>query len=232
MTWQHTTALIAGAFLLTLTPVRAVAHEDFWTGAVDAPPALVHTVGDTQTATDDANTMGAVSSVSTSDQLLIDSAKSAAPLTVSDHATIVAVTADGQMRVLQKGTNRFTCVPDDPTTPGTDPMCADPNAWQWALALMGHKDPPKDKIGFMFMMRGGTDASNTDPFATRPEPGNHWIATGQHVMIVGTAGDVSKGYPRLADPDTSQPYVMYPGTPYEHLMIPVGSPLAVTATQQ
>jgi hypothetical protein len=209
--------------------VRAVAHDDAWTGAVDAPSPLVHMVSDKQTTTD--VTTGAVSPVPATDQELLDSAKSAAPLPISEHATIVAMTADGQMRTLQTGTNQFTCVPDDPTTPGIDPMCADPNAWQWALAIMGHKDPPKDKVGFMFMMRGGTDASNTDPFATRPEPGNHWIATGQHVMIVGTAGSVSQGYPRLADPDTSQPYVMYPGTPYEHLMIPVGSSMAVTAVK-
>jgi hypothetical protein len=229
MRWQHTTALIAGASLFTMMTVRAVAHEDCWNDA-GLDKALVHTISDNDAATDPAAT-AAVSTVPTTDQELIDSAKSAAPLPVSEHATIVAMTADGQMRILQKGSNQFTCVPDDPTTPGTDPMCADPNAWAWDLAIMAHKDPPKDRVGFMFMMRGGTDASNTDPFATRPEPGNHWIATGQHIMIVGTAGDVTKGYPRLADPDTSQPYVMYPGTPYEHLMIPVGPPLAVTAKQ-
>jgi hypothetical protein len=37
-------------------------------------------------------------------------------------------------------------------------------------------------------------------------------------MVVG--GDTS-GYPRSADPDTSKPYVMWPGTAYEHLMLPV-----------
>jgi hypothetical protein len=28
-------------------------------------------------------------------------------------------------------------------------------------------------------------------------------------------------YPKDADPDTSVPYVMWPGTPYQHLMIPI-----------
>jgi hypothetical protein len=28
-------------------------------------------------------------------------------------------------------------------------------------------------------------------------------------------------YPRSAEPDTSAPYVMWPGTPYEHVRIPV-----------
>ena len=30
-----------------------------------------------------------------------------------------------------------------------------------------------------------------------------------------------QGYPTEAKPDTTQPYVMWPGTPYAHLMIPV-----------
>jgi hypothetical protein len=35
-------------------------------------------------------------------------------------------------------------------------------------------------------------------------------------------GAMAQTYPsQKANPDTSQPYVMWPGTPYEHLMIPV-----------
>ena len=29
------------------------------------------------------------------------------------------------------------------------------------------------------------------------------------------------GYPESADSDTTKPYVMWAGTPYKHLMIPV-----------
>ena len=64
-------------------------------------------------------------------------------------------------------------------------------------------------------------ASNTDPWATKSEPGNHWIKTGAHVMIVGPAAKTMAGYPRAADADPTKPYVMWPGTPYEHLMLPV-----------
>jgi hypothetical protein len=74
------------------------------------------------------------------------------------------------------------------------------------------------------MLSGGTDASNTDPYATKPEPNNTWIETGPHVMIVGGKG-MMPGYPRTPKPaDTAQPYVMWPDTPYEHLMIPVQAP--------
>src|SRR5207302_4069470 len=33
-----------------------------------------------------------------------------------------------------------------------------------------------------------TDASNTDPYAQKPEASNNWIETGPHVMIVGAKG--------------------------------------------
>src|SRR5438132_12537648 len=37
----------------------------------------------------------------------------------------------------------------------------------------------------MYMLAGGTDASNTDPYATKPPATNYWIKTGPHVMVVG-----------------------------------------------
>jgi hypothetical protein len=39
-------------------------------------------------------------------------------------------------------------------------------------------------------------------------------------MIVGGIKGVAEGLPRSAKPDESAPYVMWPGTPYEHLMLP------------
>ena len=100
-------------------------------------------------------------------------------------------------------------------------MCMDANAFAWAGAWMAHKDPPAGKVGFMYMLAGGTDASNTDPFATKPTSENHWVKTGPHVMIVGADASFYDSYPKSADPDTSQPYVMWAGTPYQHLMAPV-----------
>ncbi len=45
--------------------------------------------------------------------------------------------------------------------------------------------------------------------------------TGSHVMIVGAeAKSMMQGYPRDAKADPNKPYVMWPGTPYEHLMLP------------
>jgi hypothetical protein len=97
----------------------------------------------------------------------------------------------------------------------------DKNAFEWAGAWVGHKTPPSGKTGFMYMLQGGTDASNTDPYATKPEAGNHWVKTGAHVMVVGAEPGFYDMYPKGADPNTHAPYVMWAGTPYQHLMVPV-----------
>ncbi len=156
-----------------------------------------------------------------SDEQMIASAMSAAPRKVAQHATIVAMGADGKMRTLRKGSNGFTCMADNPETPGPDPMCMDENAMEWVHAYVSHATPAAGKIGLMYMLAGGTDASNTDPFATGPTASNHWIKTGPHVMIVGADASFYGQYPKSADPDTSTPYVMWAGTPYQHLMAPV-----------
>lgn len=158
---------------------------------------------------------------SAADKKMIASAMRAAPKKVSAAATIVAMNADGTMRTLREGTNGFTCIPDNTATPGPDPMCMDKAAFEWAGAWMGHKTPASGKIGFMYMLSGGTDASNTDPYAQKPGADTHWIKTGPHVMIVGAESSFYDMYPKSADPDTAAPYVMWPGTPYQHLMIPI-----------
>jgi hypothetical protein len=156
-----------------------------------------------------------------SDAQMIASAMAAAPASVAKQATIVAMDANGSMRTLRTGTNGFTCMPDNPATPGPDAMCMDKNALAWAMAWVAHETPPAGKVGFMYMLAGGTDASNTDPYATSPAANNHWIKTGPHVMVVGADQSFYDGYPKDADPDTSVPYVMWAGTPYQHLMAPV-----------
>ena len=156
-----------------------------------------------------------------SDDQLIQSATKAAPAKVAAGAKIVAADDKGGMRTLREGSNGFTCMPDNPTTPGPDPMCMDAAAMEWANAWMSKKPPSVGKVGLMYMLEGGTDASNTDPYATAPTKENHWVETGPHVMVVGAAPEFYAMYPKNADPDTAVPYVMWSGTPYQHLMIPV-----------
>jgi hypothetical protein len=156
-----------------------------------------------------------------SDQDAITSAMSAAPAKVAANAGIMTMDAKGAMRMLRVGTNGFTCMPDDPQTPGPDPMCMDKNALDWVSAMLAHKPPAVGKVGFMYMLAGGTDASNTDPYANKPTTANHWIKTGPHVMVMGADQAFYDSYPKNPDPDTSMPYVMWAGTPYQHVMIPV-----------
>ena len=155
------------------------------------------------------------------DEELIASAMKAAPKKVAENATIVAPDPSGGMRTLRKGTNGFTCMPDNPETPGPDPMCWDKNAGNWVDAYLSHKTPAAGKVGLMYMLAGGTDASNTDPYAAKPTTANHWIKTGPHIMIVGADASFYDTYPKSAESDTKSPYVMWAGTPYQHLMAPI-----------
>jgi hypothetical protein len=152
----------------------------------------------------------------------VKSAESAAPASIAHDASVITVGADGKVTELRKGSNGWTCMPDSPTTPGPDPMCMDANAAKWAQAWMGHKPPPEATTGVMYMLEGGTDASNTDPYATKPTAENDWIKTGPHIMVVGSK-DILAGMPSGAKPDTAVPYVMWAGTPYAHLMVPVAA---------
>jgi hypothetical protein len=160
-------------------------------------------------------------SAPTGDAAIIASALDAAPPSIGKDAEVMTMGADGSMRSVRRGSNGFTCMPDDPSTPGPDPMCADANAMDWAMALVAHKPPPKGKPGFIYMLKGGVDASNTDPYATKPAPGADWVRTGPHVMVVGDPA-ILAGYPGGPKPDTTRPYVMFAGTAYAHLMAPIG----------
>jgi hypothetical protein len=68
------------------------------------------------------------------DEDMIKSAMAAAPEAVAAAAAIVTIEADGNMRILRRGSNGFTCLPDNPNSPGPDPMCGDANAMKWAAA--------------------------------------------------------------------------------------------------
>jgi hypothetical protein len=69
------------------------------------------------------------------------------------------------------------------------------------------------------MLAGDTGTTNHHPH--QRETRLHWVQTGPHVMIVGPRVKEMTGYSRTLDvADPNQPYVMFPGTPYEHLMLP------------
>ena len=139
---------------------------------------------------------------------------SAAPAGISKEAGVSRFDKDGKMSTLRESKNGFTCF-----VMMGDSMCADANSMAFFDAMMNKKDPP-DKLGITYMLRGDNGASNTDPTAAKKTADNHWIVTGPHIMIVGPAAK-SLGLTDAADPDPTKPYLMWPGTPYAHAMVPV-----------
>lgn len=154
-------------------------------------------------------------SASADDRALIRNALSAAPAGVAEHATVV----NHDNRVLREGTNGWVCMPDIPTVPNDTPMCLD-EQWREVIDAWMHKRTPTvTRIGFGYMLRDDLPVSNTDPFATAPTPGNHWLAnSGPHVMVVFPDSASLEGV--SDDPANGGPYVMWRGTPYAHVMVP------------
>ena len=151
----------------------------------------------------------------------ITNAMSAAPVAIAKDATILDWPAkDGDpFGTLRAGTNGWTCLADEPTTPGNDPICVDAMAMQWFGAYLEHKTPKLAQSGLAYMLQGGSDPSNTDPYATEPKPGESWMSAPAHVMIFPSQKLDTKIYG--TNPDSGGPWIMWADTPYAHLMMPV-----------
>jgi hypothetical protein len=160
------------------------------------------------------------------DAAKIAEAESAAPAVIAANATIMdwPATEGGEPRLLRTGTNGWTCFPSTPVAPGTeaqgeDPMCLDAPFQDWAQAWMARRSPRISSIGIAYMLQGDRGASNTDPFATGPTADNEWVVTGPHIMVVVPDLKQLEGFGH--DPASGGPYVMWRGTPWAHLMVPV-----------
>ena len=100
-----------------------------------------------------------------------------------------------------------------------DPMCLD-KEWQgWAQAWMSKTDPKVTGTGLAYMLRGDKGASNSDPFATGRTDTNNWIVSPPHVMVLYQDLKLLDSF--STDPANGGPWVMWKGTPYAHLMVPV-----------
>jgi hypothetical protein len=151
--------------------------------------------------------------VPTSEPAYLAKVKTAAPEQIVNKASIIMM-QEGKPRELQAGSNGFTCL----IGPDGTPLCADQNGMEWVKSVGARTEPP-NKIGFIYMLAGDTGTTNHHPH--QRETRLHWVQTGPHVMIVGPGVREMMGYPRNLDvADPSQAYVMFPGTPYEHLMLP------------
>jgi hypothetical protein len=154
-------------------------------------------------------------------QAKIENAVSAAPSSLAAKATILDNALDdaGKFVVLRDGSNGWFCFPDLPTSPGNDPQCLDQTWLDWNYAYLAGEAPTVTVPGLAYMLQGGSDPSNTDPLATEPPAGEEWVATPPHIMIV-LPGELDQSV-FSTDHHSGQPYIMWAGTPYEHIMMPV-----------
>ena len=141
-------------------------------------------------------------------------AKAAAPSNVSDEARVL----DADNTVLQDGDNGWTCMVGTPPN-YENPMCVDAVWLGWLDAYM-NKTPYKNEtraIGFSYMLVGDIPVDNDDPFNT-DEGKNTWVQEGPHLMLLvpqGLFGDLPR------DPYAGGPYVMWEGSEYAHIMVPL-----------
>ena len=151
----------------------------------------------------------------------IAQAMSAAPPSIGEGATIYDLNVDdaGNFIVLREGTNGWSCFPDAPGTPSLDPMCLDAMWMGWLAAYVAQEDPDTTAPGLAYMLQGGSDASNTDPYAMEPAEGDEWVSSPPHVMLL-MPGELDQSV-FSTDHASGGPYVMWAGTPYEHIMMPV-----------
>jgi len=146
---------------------------------------------------------------------MIRSATSAGPRSISDNATVMAADDSGKMVKIRAGTNGWTCIPDEPNTPGLDPMCIDKSGMEWVSALIAKKPKPTNTApGLIYMLQGGSDISATNPFATTTD---HYVSSPAHFMIMWPYDAKTTGF--ATTPKKTGSWIMWAGTPYAHLMV-------------
>lgn len=149
---------------------------------------------------------------------MVRTAKSAAPPHISDNATIMAPGADGRLKVAQKGTNEFTCIPDLSAQEIPDPICGDRAATEWIMSVVNKDPAPKNtQPGIAYMAKGGWHWEKNGEVVMDPNtPGAKRVKEPPHWMIFWPV-EVSSMIP--VQPGEFGAYLMYEGTPYAHLMI-------------
>ncbi len=164
-----------------------------------------------------ASTLAGTSYAQESDaEAKIASAMSAAPSVVAASATVM----DYDDTVLREGSNGWTCLPDFPGTPTPDPACVDAQWMAFFEAWMsGDTSFEATEVGVGYMLQGGAVASMTDPLQQEPAEGEEWKVAGPHLMILTPNLADVENMPR--DPEAGVPWVMWEGTPFVHVMVPM-----------
>ena len=163
----------------------------------------------------------------------------AAPSFIASDCTVVDM--DGT--VLREGTNGWTAMPgnprgmSDPENGWKDPheampMVADAEGMKWAMAYMGVTKPQLDRDGWMDMLHGDMGEDNSvgmrmsidgdgqiEIKTKETAEEGQWIVSGSHLMLMPKDPASLKGL--TTDFNSGGPYIMFQGTGYDHVMIPV-----------
>jgi hypothetical protein len=163
----------------------------------------------------------------------IANAMTAAPSAISATATVLdwPATDTAKPEVLRTGSNGWTCFPDMPESKGNDPMCVDEMWMKWIDGYFARKPAVIAHVGIGYMLApGGAWGSNTDPFAMKETATNQWGHHNPHMMIL--VPDLRALTGISTDPENGGPYVMWPGTPYAHIMAPTsGSEMPMSSSR-
>ncbi|EOD22139.1 hypothetical protein EMIHUDRAFT_463656 [Emiliania huxleyi CCMP1516] len=151
---------------------------------------------------------------------------SAAPDFLAASATI----SDGK-NVLKKGTNGWTCMPANPrgmSDPDNGwlsaheamPVCFDAAGLDWMEGWMSQSKPVMKRDSYVWMLAGDMGEDNSTPMTmTQAEANGTWIESGPHLMLFPKDPESLDSWPD--DPFKGEPYVMFKGTDYAHVMIPL-----------
>ena len=145
-------------------------------------------------------------------------AMSAAPPEIARHATVMDMTDMSKPKQLRAGTNGWICYAMILGS-NKEAMCLDKQWQNWAAAWMNKTEPKIEGTGVAYMLRGDNGASNTDPYAKGPTADNQWVVSPPHIMVLYADASMLEAYP--TDPKSGGPWVMWKGTPYAHVMVPV-----------
>jgi hypothetical protein len=151
------------------------------------------------------------------DDQLITQAIAAAPTQIAKGAAVMAPQPDGKMKELRSGTNGFSCMPDNPASPGKDPMCVDREGMEWLQAYVSHAPKPTNKApGLAYMLQGGSDISANEPYAKADE-NTKFVTSPPHWMVLWPFEPEASGL--ATTPKKTGTWIMWAGTPYAHLMV-------------
>ena len=147
-----------------------------------------------------------------------------APAFIGDLATVIG--ADGS--VIREGSNGWRCeafmpMPKNGFNAPHDaaPACSDKNSVAWANAYKAGTIPQMEGDGWIWMLHGdlGVDNFTVGTDGQKEASHKHYIGSGPHMMLMPK--DPSSLDNQSTNYTTGALYVMFQGSPYAHLMIPL-----------